>query len=468
MRKLKSLLRFCAPISANSLEGQRRYQVRALRSLAWIIVVSVLISGPLDVLFGLTDMKSVALNVLISVPVWWGMARLCQSPDAQRRSEWLAFAMGFLILLQIALTPWLTPELPPRYIGLMLLVPLLMAALTVMRPLSVMVLGAIGISGNLITHQLMTQTWGPDPHMTITLGTLLGWVGAVSSQLTRRVWREREELIQTLQASERMRHLGVLSAGIAHELKTPLAAVDAALLTQVELLDELDESIGHPDITPDDMRDIGAELSESLALAQRGNRKIAGFVDAIRQQTQGLSSRGQTQHFQVGDAIQAALMLTSHRLKRAGIRVDTEGLWPNLPIHGDPGRLEQVVVNLVENAIDAMESVRRRGTIRIFSRPDEKGPCVIFEDEGPGIPENLRDTVFNYMFSTKPPNKGTGLGLTICRDIIEGDFRGQMQCGERPDGKPGARFSLQLRDATAPRPSVQYIARAGIERPFAL
>jgi two-component system NtrC family sensor kinase len=103
-----------------------------------------------------------------------------------------------------------------------------------------------------------------------------------------------------------------------------------------------------------------------------------------------------------------------------------------------PGRLQQVFVNLLLNAADAMEG---EGTVTVSCRREDRRVCLSFTDTGPGVPSELRRKIFDPFFTTKPPGQGTGLGLAISRSILE-TFGGGLDLGS--NGGPGATFVVSL------------------------
>jgi signal transduction histidine kinase len=108
------------------------------------------------------------------------------------------------------------------------------------------------------------------------------------------------------------------------------------------------------------------------------------------------------------------------------------------PVKGLPAQLNQVVMNLIMNSCDAMEG---KGTIRIHTRPVQEGVLLEFEDDGPGIPEEMRSRIFDPFFTTKPVGQGTGLGLSISHGIVE-RHGGKMDVECPPRG--GAIFRITL------------------------
>jgi DNA-binding LacI/PurR family transcriptional regulator/signal transduction histidine kinase len=248
--------------------------------------------------------------------------------------------------------------------------------------------------------------------------------------------------------AEKLATLGWLTAGIAHEMHTPLAAVRTALADLTKLTHEYEISLGDPGMTPEDYREIAQEMHRSLQLAQKAAEQAVGFVRSVKAQTRDLAPQ---EHllFEVAPVIRDSLLLLSHALRRGKCTVIFEVEAEKVQLYGSPGRLAQIVTNLVVNAIDASAVENRRGTPEDLlsppgdSPPEKKGgasgqiklclttatDAVILQvsDQGSGIPPETLPKIFDPMFTTKPFGQGTGLGLTIVHDIVTGDFGGTIE-----------------------------------------
>lgn len=259
--------------------------------------------------------------------------------------------------------------------------------------------------------------------------------------------RELEDAYQTLQANqekllitEKMAAIGRLTAGIAHEMNTPLAAVRTALEELNKLTSEYAESIAVPQVTADDHREIAADMRRALQVAQRAAERTAGFVRGIKAQTRDLAPH-ERHRFNVVPVIREALLLLGHTLRHNRCEADFQPTEEVIELWGSPGRLAQVVTNLVANAIDA--NVAQGGQIvRLSLTRTATDVQLRVSDEGPGIaPEHL-SKIFDPMFTTKPFGEGTGLGLSIVHDIITGDFGGSVKVASRAG--EGAAFTLHF------------------------
>lgn len=234
----------------------------------------------------------------------------------------------------------------------------------------------------------------------------------------------------SLVLTEKMASLGRLTAGIAHEMNSPIAAVRAALASARGLVHEYADSIGDAEVTNDDHRAIAEELRGLTELADAAAERAAGFVRSMKAQT-----RDEGSDAIVFDAVLAtrdAMRLLQHAVVAEGVAVRVDVPAGELRLNGRPGRFEQVVTNLVQNAIDA--SAGRKGTVVVALRSAGDAIELVVSDCGPGIPSDVRARIFDPLFTTKPIGKGTGLGLTIVHDIVCGELAGEIDVRSEPTG----------------------------------
>jgi len=268
-------------------------------------------------------------------------------------------------------------------------------------------------------------------------GEIIGLLG-----ITRDI-TARKEAEERLVRSEKMASLGRLTAGIAHEMNTPLAAARAALSEVDQLLRELKESIGDPQLTADDQREISEEMRTSLGIATTAVERAVGFVRGMKTQTRDMA-RGERIRFDAVRIIGDALLLMRHDLRAKNCELHFEHGGGGVELTGVPGRLIQVVSNLVGNAIDA-SAARGGGPIRVELSSGDDGVELRIVDSGSGISPEVLPKIFEPMFTTKPFGEGTGLGLTIVHDIVTGELGGSINVTSR-EGQ-GTTFTLRF-----PRP----------------
>jgi two-component system NtrC family sensor kinase len=233
-------------------------------------------------------------------------------------------------------------------------------------------------------------------------------IGSLSAQ--------REQLIRT----EKLASVGQLAAGVAHEIGNPLAAI-------LGFVDILRAGVEHP-ISPAEQRDM---LDRVKAETQRIHRTIEDLLAYSR------PSREEAQPTDALKILKASQGLLEPQKRFRLVRVVTEAPaeWPRVVV--SPGRLQQVFVNLLLNAADAMDG---EGTVTVSCTRESRRVLLHFTDTGPGVPAELRRKIFDPFFTTKPPGQGTGLGLAISRSILE-TFGGGLVLG--PNG-PGATFVVSL------------------------
>ena len=210
------------------------------------------------------------------------------------------------------------------------------------------------------------------------------------------VRQRTEQLLQ----SEKVATMGSLLAGVAHELNNPLAVLSG----QAQLLHGQGQD-------PDVVR-RAAKISEA---ADRCVRIVRNFLALARQRPPERS------HTSLKQVALGALELLAYELRTENIEVVVD-LADDLPVlWADPHQLHQVVVNLVTNAHHAMrrQPGARRVTVRAWLDRERGRVRLEVSDTGPGIPAEIQARIFEAFFTTKPPGEGTGLGLSLCRSIID-------------------------------------------------
>ncbi|HEX4073794.1 MAG TPA: PAS domain-containing protein [Candidatus Acidoferrales bacterium] len=228
------------------------------------------------------------------------------------------------------------------------------------------------------------------------------------------------DLQAKLMHTEKMAALGQLVSGVAHEVNNPLAAI-------VGFTDLLLENTGIPE-------DAKGELKVILQEAQRTRTIVRNLLSFARQMPE------QREPLQVNSVVQQALKLRSYDLSNRGVET-AERYQDDLPLTvGDPNQLQQVFLNIVNNAYDALQEVDRPGKIEISTWHGKGQIEIAFRDNGPGI--SHPDRIFDPFFTTKEVGKGTGLGLSICYGIVRA-HRGEIIARNNPDGM-GCTFLVRL------------------------
>jgi PAS domain S-box-containing protein len=265
----------------------------------------------------------------------------------------------------------------------------------------------------------------------------------------RELQQTQAQLIQT----EKISSLGQLVAGVAHEINNPINFIygntsHASQYAQ-DLLNLLNLYLQHyPSPAPEIQEEIEAidldflaeDLPKLLSSMMLGAERIRDLVVSLR--TFSRLDEAQMKQVDIHEGIDSTLLILQHRLKakpeRPGIEVIKE--YGNLPqVECYPGQLNQVFMNILANAIDALEEYSRlpllsenrqhRSTIRIRTEKlNEDWIAIRIADSGSGIPEQVQQRLFDPFFTTKPVGKGTGLGLSISYQIVVEKHRGRLKC----------------------------------------
>ena len=229
---------------------------------------------------------------------------------------------------------------------------------------------------------------------------------------------DRAELEQRLVQADKLSSIGLLAAGVAHEVNTPLAVISTyAQMLAKQVADDSTKSAMLEKIAKQTFR--ASEIVNSLLNFSRTSTTSFGGVA-------------------VNKVVQETLSLLEHQLQKSGIQVKAD-LDPELPaVHGNAGKLQQVFLNLFLNARDAMSA---GGTLEIRSWAEGMGARIEVSDSGQGIaPENLH-RIYDPFFTTKAARKGTGLGLSVTYGIIQ-EHGGSIEVFNRRGG--GATFRVDL------------------------
>lgn len=247
--------------------------------------------------------------------------------------------------------------------------------------------------------------------------------------------KNQEQLI----ASEKMASIGRLTAGLAHEINTPIAAVRAAISKLKALNSEYSQSIGDPEIVDADHIAIANEMTTCLQLAEKSASDAANFVSSLKSQTRNTDNT--KEKFNAVDVINRTTVLLIHELRNHNISFQFIHSVKSAYLFGNPDRLSRITANLLTNAIDALES-RTDGRITITLTEDKNSVLLDFSDNGCGISTENARRIFDPMFSTKRFSESRGLGLTIARSIITGEFNGSIDV-KSEEGK-GTVFHIVL------------------------
>ena len=231
-----------------------------------------------------------------------------------------------------------------------------------------------------------------------------------------------KELETFLRTQDKMSSLGRVAAGIAHEIRNPLSGINIYLNTLEKLYDK-EESLG--------------KVKQILRQLQSASNKIESVIrkvmDFSKPSTPRLVLTG------INQPVEDAIGLSSVTLRKRGIQIEKD-LAEDLPmVHADPQLIEQVILNLITNAAEAMKNVDGAKQIKVTSSVENNRILVRTSDSGPGVPLNLRGKVFDPFYTTK--TESTGIGLSLCHRIIT-DHDGSLTVSESKWG--GAKFTIEM------------------------
>jgi PAS domain S-box-containing protein len=232
----------------------------------------------------------------------------------------------------------------------------------------------------------------------------IDWDGAPALLGFARDITARKEMEARLAQSERLAALGTLLGGIAHEMNNPLSY---ALLG-------IEQAIGHLDLLAGPAAQVKT-LRETLERARHGATRVGAIISQLRATMRGgAEERGPVD---VRRVLESALRVAHNELQhRARVVTDLRDVPPVL---GTP-RLEQVFLNLLVNAVQALPDGRPENEIRVVLRASKGEVVVEVSDNGAGIGDDVRPRIFDPFFTTKPVGLGLGLGLSICHGIVSG------------------------------------------------
>ena len=262
---------------------------------------------------------------------------------------------------------------------------------------------------------------------------------AVAEKTTdlRRSFEELASARTRLQAADRLATLGMLSAGIAHEIRNPLAAIRACLDEAPVLLEDL-QNAGLPAAAVeahDLLKSAVSDCSEACSHLQR----IASDLTAVARTTPT-----EPRPVRCAEALEGTARMLRHRAKD-GLHIVVQCPTESSCL-ADPGRLQQVLLNLAGNGLDAMETTG--GTLTLACDDADAGHvCFRVEDTGVGMTPDVRSKIFAAFFTTKGPGKGTGLGMHLVQEIVQA-HGGRIEF-DSEQGK-GTRFRLLWPAAVAP------------------
>jgi len=256
-----------------------------------------------------------------------------------------------------------------------------------------------------------------ESRFTETRNDEFGIIQAHFNQMVQQLKDSREEIeklhFEQLKRADKMVTLGELAAEMAHEINNPVGVIQSQadyLTLEMSQKGELKAYAGEIDVITNHVEKI-AKITRNIL---RYSKKLATDFH----------------EFDIAKTIDGVIDILEPRLQRKGIQVEKQIVLRPATIYGDPLQIEQVLTNLINNSIDAMES---GDTLKIsLGKNANDHVSLVVEDTGSGMDEYTRENIFTPFFTTKPDAKGTGLGLYIVKNICNNHNAG-LQC----DSKPG-------------------------------
>lgn len=276
-------------------------------------------------------------------------------------------------------------------------------------------------------HQTREE-WALGKELTLESGRViavtivpLGSLWEAASTVILRDVTQQHKMQEELERSRRLSAIGELGAGVVHELNTPLTLI-----------------MGHSQLilTDDTLSaEVKADLHKILEESQRCQKIVQSLLELAP------SRKKRRTKIQVKDIMEKVLLLKKYDLNKSHTKLDLQYLDPDILVDVDPGQIHQVILNLINNAQDAMREQQQPCKIEISIERRQDIAWITIADNGPGISEKDIGQIFDPFFTTKPPGKGSGLGLSISYKIIR-EHAGRIVCTNRK--KAGASFTIEL------------------------
>ncbi|BAY15489.1 two-component sensor histidine kinase [Anabaenopsis circularis NIES-21] len=286
-------------------------------------------------------------------------------------------------------------------------------------------------------------------------------IAQIQAQQLQTTLHELQQTQAQLIQSEKMSSLGQLVAGIAHEINNPVNFISGNISHAQQYVDDLlrlvhiyqDNCEYIPeihDLTEEiDLDFLSKDLPKLIGSMSLGIKRVREIVVSLRNFSR--TEQAQMTVADIHEGIDSTLLILNNRLKTSCGKLGIEVIknYDVLPlVECYPSQLNQVFMNIIANAIDALDGQEKEGIITISTSLENgkiltNSPYIVvwIQDNGSGMSQDVRDRLFEPFFTTKPIGKGTGLGMPICRKIIE-KHNGKIECFSEPG--QGTTFCIQI------------------------
>ncbi|MGE5234013.1 MAG: ATP-binding protein [Acidobacteriota bacterium] len=274
--------------------------------------------------------------------------------------------------------------------------------------------GAVG-------ERAFTDSDGRERHLQISVAPLGSGATGAQRVLVVQDTSERVAMERALEEKDRLASLGMLAAGVAHEVNTPITGISS--YAQMLLAETA---------TSDPRYELLKKVERQTFRAARIVNSLLSFARKREHEAEPLD---------LAALLGECAELLRERMSKRDVRLEWTPPREDCTVVGNDGELQQVFTNLMLNAIDAMAERGTGGTLTLRMGATGERVCVAVEDDGPGIPPELAEKVFQPFFTTKLGRGGTGLGLAISYDLVR-RHGGELKLDNRPGG--GCRFLIEL------------------------
>jgi PAS domain S-box-containing protein len=248
---------------------------------------------------------------------------------------------------------------------------------------------------------------------------------------------EAKQIERQLIQNEKMASLGILVSSIAHEINNPnnFVSFNIPILREytMEIIPYLDKYAAlHPNLELCNMPylEFRQDILKLIDNIENGSRRISTFVSNLREYSQGGSIKTFS-WLDLAVLIDKVLAIIKVEINKT-VKTFNKSISTNLPeIHSDPHAIEQILINLLVNASQAVNGENSHIDLTVMATGDKRDVVIAISDNGCGMGEDTRQKIFDPFFTTKPAAKGTGLGLYVCHNLIQG-LGGQIEVESKP------------------------------------